>query len=80
MSSIKKKKNGVNHKIRGYGIQKRVSRGKETSEGKCLNDGCVLGLEYNSFQTGVTGWGCYRQWYIRRKTECYVMCFKVGKN
>lgn len=36
----------VKHKIRGYEIQKRVSKGKKTSEGKCLNDSCVLGLAY----------------------------------
>ena len=38
--------NGVNHEIRRCVTQKIVGPEKKYSEGKSLNDGCVIGLEY----------------------------------
>lgn len=76
--------NAVNYETKGYRIQERVGPGKENSEGKPLNDGCVQGLKYNPFRQrsddgGVTDSGA--RWGEKMgKLNGYKMCSEFGKN
>ena len=75
--------NGVNHEIRRCITQKIVSPEKKCSEGKSLNDGCMLGFEYNLYAKELKGGGS--TWCTPREKDGETewlrdVLLKFGKN